>query len=118
MLERKVIPEVLDHLAADDPEALRSRRDLHRIHFLMGNERWVLRAVAGFQQAVMRGIVELEAGDGQLSGKLARRYQVKRVATVAVELSPATFFGNYHPGVLIRLRLFGAGGATGIASTV
>jgi O-methyltransferase domain len=86
MLERKVIPEILDHLAADDPEALRSRRDLRRINFLMGNERWVLRAVAGFQQAVMRGIVELGAGDGQLSGKLARRYPESQVT--AYDLAP------------------------------
>ena len=39
---RQVLPELLDHLQADDPEAIRSRRDLRVINFLMGNERWIL----------------------------------------------------------------------------
>jgi hypothetical protein len=38
---RQVLPEILDHLPADDPEAIGSRRDLRRINFLMGNKRWI-----------------------------------------------------------------------------
>ena len=45
MLKRTVIPELLDHLPADDPHAMRSRRDLRRINFLMGNERWIRRTL-------------------------------------------------------------------------
>ena len=41
MKPRVVIPELLDHLPADEPEALRSRRDLRRVNWLMGNERWL-----------------------------------------------------------------------------
>ena len=71
MSQRVVIPELLDHLPADDLEALRSRRDLRRINFLMGNERWVCRTVSQFPDAANRGIVEIGAGDGMLCNKLA-----------------------------------------------
>jgi len=64
MDQRVVIPELLDHLPADDPEALRSRRDLRRINFLMGNERWICRSVCRFPEEANRGIVEIGAGDG------------------------------------------------------
>ncbi len=65
---RQVLPEILDHLPADDPEAIRSRRDLRRINFLMGNERWI---VAQARRLKPASIVELGAGEGMLSGKLA-----------------------------------------------
>ena len=65
---RQVLPEILDHLPADDPEAIRSRRDLRRINFLMGNERWIVGEARRMKPA---SIVELGAGEGMLSGKLA-----------------------------------------------
>ncbi|MBC8127104.1 MAG: hypothetical protein H8M99_08175 [Gloeobacteraceae cyanobacterium ES-bin-144] len=71
---RKVVPEILDHLPPEDPEARRSRRDLRRINFLMGNERWVCRAIRKFSDAALRGIVELGAGDGMLVAKLAHSF--------------------------------------------
>lgn len=85
-MKRVVVPEILDHLAADDAEALRSRRDLRRINFLMGNERWVLAAARGFPEAAEQGIVEIGAGDGMLCGKLARRFPQADVA--AYDLAP------------------------------
>jgi len=72
--ERQVTPELLDHLPAGDPAARRSRADLRLINFLMGNERWVLRTLAGFPAAVMRGVTELGAGDGALPVKIARQF--------------------------------------------
>ncbi len=72
MNKRLVIPELLDHLPATDPEALRSRRDLRRINFLMGNERWICRSLRQFPEALSRGVVEIGAGDGLLCAKLAR----------------------------------------------
>ena len=87
MSRRVVIPELLDHLPADDPEARRSRRDLRRINFLMGNERWVCRTVSKFAAAANRGIVELGAGDGILCNKLATRFPRARVS--AYDLVPA-----------------------------
>lgn len=70
MLKRSVQPELLDSLSGDDPEALRSRRDLRLINHLMGNERWMAR------QAGDGSIVELGAGSGDLTRKLLRTHQV------------------------------------------
>ena len=86
MSQRRVIPELLDHLPAADPEAKRSRRDLRRINFLMGNERWVCRAVSGYARFANGGIVEIGAGDGILCGKLARQFPAAVVA--AYDLAP------------------------------
>ena len=83
---RQVIPELLDHLPADDPDARRSRRDLRRINFLMGNERWVCQILRRFPEAVGRGIVEIGAGDGKLCGKIVRLFPQSSVA--AYDLAP------------------------------
>ncbi len=66
-MKRDVQPEILDDLANDDPRARRSRKDLRLINFLMGNERWILRQVSG------EDCVELGAGAGELTHKLAKR---------------------------------------------
>lgn len=86
MSERVVIPEILDHLLADDPEALRSRRDLRRINSLMGNERWICRMVEKHARSTPRGIVEIGAGDGILSGKFAKLFPDAGVT--AYDLAP------------------------------
>ena len=86
MDQRVVIPELLDHLPANDPTALRSRRDLRRINFLMGNERWVCRTVSRFADEANRGIVEIGAGDGILCNKLARLFP--QTAVAAFDLAP------------------------------
>lgn len=65
--ERKVIPEILDSLAPDDPRAKRSRRDLGLINAIMGNYRWLARkmldagAYGNFQW------IETGSGDGPLA---------------------------------------------------
>ena len=66
-MERVVEPEILDELSGDDPRALRSRRDLRLINFLMGNERWILKQVRSADS-----MVELGAGDGSLTRKLTK----------------------------------------------
>lgn len=66
-MKRVVEAELLDSLAADDLRARRSRRDLRLINALMGNERWILR------QNLDGGLVELGAGEGVLTRKLARK---------------------------------------------
>ncbi len=81
------MPELLDHLPAEAPEARRSRRDLRRINLLMGNERWVRRTVSRFPDEANRSIVEIGAGDGVLSGKLAKQFPQAEVA--AYDLAPA-----------------------------
>ena len=70
VVKRQIVPEILDALPGDDLGALRSRRDLRLINFLMGNERWILK------QDFRGGVIELGAGDGQLTRKLAKRGQV------------------------------------------
>lgn len=64
-MKREVKPELLDSLPGDDPDAIRSRRDLRLINFLMGNERWIMR------QPMEGGIIELGAGSGYLTEQLA-----------------------------------------------
>ena len=70
VVKRLVVPEILDSLPGDDLEALRSRRDLRLINFLMGNERWIV------AQDYPGGVIELGAGEGQLTRKLAKRGRV------------------------------------------
>src|ERR1700693_75540 len=70
---RRVEPEELDALTADDPRGLRSRRDLRRVHVAMRSVSNLRRAVAALQLAVQpRRILELGAGDGTLLLRLAR----------------------------------------------
>ena len=70
MMSRVVAAEALDHLAADDPAALRSRRDLRRVHQAMGTRRILLRAIRATQMYRQRAgplrVLELGAGDGTL----------------------------------------------------
>ena len=86
MKSRIVEPELLDHLPHDDPAARRSRLDLRRINFLMGNERWILRTLELFSDAAASMICEIGAGDGGLAAKIRRRFPDSRVT--ACDLAP------------------------------
>ncbi len=66
-MERIVEPELLDSLPPDDPDAVRSRRDLRRINAVMGNEFWIARVL---YKAPPTTVVELGAGDGYLCNAL------------------------------------------------
>ncbi len=77
---RIVAIEVLDTLAADDPAAMRSRRDLQRVHRVM-RTRAILRQALRLSLASRRDrtprraplrILELGAGDGSLMLGVAR----------------------------------------------
>lgn len=87
MPDRTVVPEILDHLPSDDPRAVRSRRDLRMINSLMGNERWILRSVSRFSEAIPHGISEIGAGDGHLTRRLAEKFPATIIH--AYDLSPA-----------------------------
>lgn len=69
-MDRRVEAEWLDELAEEDERARGSRRDLRIINYLMGNERWVVRRVAG--RGVQGLVVEMGAGAGCLGEKLVR----------------------------------------------
>ena len=67
-MPRVVEPETLDHLAETDPDAMRSRRDLRRVHRFMGTRGIVaaaLRSVPPPSDRPVR-VLELGAGDGTL----------------------------------------------------
>lgn len=73
-IPRRVEPEFLDQLPADDPRAVRARRDVKRANTLMMN--------AGIMAAALlehgpgekpRRIVDLGSGDGQHMLRVARR---------------------------------------------
>jgi len=72
-LPRRVDAEALDNLPAQDPRALRARRDLHRVHRAMGTRSTLLQALRRLSvrrtitaaSAPLR-VLELGAGDGSL----------------------------------------------------
>jgi hypothetical protein len=70
MLSRVVYREVLDDLDEDDPRAMRSRRDLRRVHGAMGTRSILLHALQDMTALRQTGaplrILELGAGDGSL----------------------------------------------------
>lgn len=73
---RRVRPERLDALAPNDPLAIRSRRDLQRVHRAMRSLAILQRAVSKLSLAVPpRRVLELGAGDGTLLLRLARALQ-------------------------------------------
>ncbi len=76
-LPRKVSAETLDHLPADDPDAQRSRRDLIRVHRVMGTRGIVARGWQALWPPQRRGVplrvLELGAGDGTLMLAVARQ---------------------------------------------
>lgn len=55
--------EILDSMPPDDPEAIRSRRDLRMINAMMLNHRWMISQIRKFIH-LSGDILELGAGDG------------------------------------------------------
>ena len=73
-LPRRVDPEWLDELPADDPRAMRSRRDLKRINGWMLQAAIMTRLLLAYRNGPPpRRIVELGAGDGTFMLAVARR---------------------------------------------
>lgn len=72
-LQRRVAPEELDSLRADDPAARRSRSDLRRLHVAMGTLSIMSRALGAVMNSSPVRILELGAGDGSLALRFARR---------------------------------------------
>jgi hypothetical protein len=70
MIPRIVMAEALDDLAADHPDAIRSRIDLQRVHRSMGTRAILLRGLnamtAGQRKAMPLRLLEIGAGDGSL----------------------------------------------------
>ena len=81
---RIVEPEILDRLQPDDPDAVRSRRDLRLINKLMGGQAWIVRELAKIKKTTR--VVELGAGDGELSNLIQSRLPDCKI--VALDLVP------------------------------
>jgi 2-polyprenyl-3-methyl-5-hydroxy-6-metoxy-1,4-benzoquinol methylase len=83
-MRRRVEPEILDGLPADDPEAVRSRRDLRRINVLMGNLAWMQRAMRMLPEGCAGRLVEIGAGEGELLERVRNDFESVR----GVDLAP------------------------------
>jgi SAM-dependent methyltransferase len=68
---RIVQAELLDSLPHDHPDARRNRRDLRVINALMGNHRWLARALAAHAKPG-ESVLEVGAGTGELALRLQR----------------------------------------------
>src|SRR5436190_16442240 len=55
MMQRHVEPELLDELPANDPRALRSRKDLERVNAWMGHSRIMARQLRWATRETERG---------------------------------------------------------------
>jgi 2-polyprenyl-3-methyl-5-hydroxy-6-metoxy-1,4-benzoquinol methylase len=73
LTHRSLTPEILDGLAADDPRALASRRDLRRINALMFQAPIMASLLRKFSPRPPARILEIGAGDGSFMLKVARR---------------------------------------------
>lgn len=73
-LQRSVEPEWLDQLAAEDPRAIRHRRDLKRINALMLQPGIMAQALAKhWTRGNPRSLLDLGSGDGAFMLRVARR---------------------------------------------
>lgn len=76
-LARIVGAETLDHLAENDPTAMRSRRDLRRVHVVMGTQHIILHGLHHLMLSrtttAPLSILELGAGDGSLMLGVAKK---------------------------------------------
>jgi hypothetical protein len=81
--QRLLTPEILDFLAADDPRALRSRRDLARINWVMRQGAIMAKTLAAFPAP--RLLVDLGGGDGRFLLGVAKRLGWRNVRAVIAD---------------------------------
>ena len=81
--KRLLTPEILDFLAADDPRALRSRRDLARINWVMRQGAIMAKTLAAFPAP--RLLADLGGGDGRFLLGVAKRLGWRNVRAVIAD---------------------------------
>jgi hypothetical protein len=67
---RTVLPELLDTLPPDHPDALHNRRDLRLINAIMGNFRWIRQTLQS-RRRPGEPVLEIGAGTGEMGLTLA-----------------------------------------------
>jgi 2-polyprenyl-3-methyl-5-hydroxy-6-metoxy-1,4-benzoquinol methylase len=102
MLSRRVQPEILDGLAADDPVAEHARRDLQLVHMVMRTRSRLASTLRRLVPTHARAlhVLELGAGDGTLLLGVARELapfwtQVELTALDRMALLDATTVAEY-----------------------
>jgi hypothetical protein len=89
---RVIHREILDHLPSDDACAVRARQDLRTINALMGNVRWMRKALRsltnkpGAPQPLR--LVEVGAGDGSLCRKLRTWFPTAKITGLDLAARP------------------------------
>jgi len=83
---RVLEPEWLDALPHADPRAMRSRRDLVRVNWLMGNVRVVASELS--RLGPLRSIAEIGAGDGSFMRAVLGKLDAKDVEVHLVDQQP------------------------------
>ena len=104
LARRDVVPERLDALAHDDPQAVASRRDLRRINALMGQAAIASSLVRAHVPEAPRRVADLGCGDGVAALRLLRRMgPASDGATLdLVDMRPAV-----QPGTVAALEALG-----------
>jgi hypothetical protein len=82
-MKRVLEPEELDHLPADHPAAIASRRDLNRINAIMRQPALLARALRRFAQPPV--LMDLGGGDGRCLLATARRLHWRGVRAVIAD---------------------------------
>jgi hypothetical protein len=86
-MNRMVQPELLDALPADDPRAVRSRRDLRRVNVWMRNHHILANALRNAANGIVpHQITEIGAGDGnfllRVAGQLSPSWPETRAVLI------------------------------------
>jgi len=99
-MKRVVQPELLDELPPHDRRAVRSRRDLLRINAWMGNAPTMARVLqAALPGSALRQIVELGAGDGEFTLRVAGHLGARNSASPHHSELPASARQDAVPAV-------------------
>ena len=86
-MDRRIEPEFLDQLPANDPRAIRSRRDLQWLNAWMQNAQIMARSLhCSFPDKPPPRILEIGAGDGTFLLRVARRLGPEWRGTTALLL--------------------------------
>lgn len=88
-IDRIIRPELLDSLPSDDPNAIRSRKELRWINAIMRNECWIIAQLKRHEKLLEQGIVEWGAGEGCLCQKIQHQFPKAKVTGIDLVSRPS-----------------------------